>query len=57
VLHDKTIIWVTHHLAGINHVDQVRFIENGRFDMQGTPAELYRDNARFRALYDLDRGK
>ncbi|WP_125765125.1 thiol reductant ABC exporter subunit CydC [Levilactobacillus mulengensis] len=57
VLHDKTIIWVTHHLAGINHVDQVRFIENGRFDMQGTPVELYRGNARFRALYDLDRGK
>ncbi|WP_125582435.1 thiol reductant ABC exporter subunit CydC [Levilactobacillus cerevisiae] len=57
VLQDKTIIWVTHHLAGITHVDQVRFIENGRFDMQGSPAELYRDNARFRALYDLDRGK
>ncbi|KRN97787.1 cytochrome bd biosynthesis ABC-type transporter, ATPase and permease component [Levilactobacillus paucivorans] len=56
VLKDKTIIWVTHHLAGINHVDQVRFIEDGSFDMQGTPAELYRDNARFRSLYDLDRG-
>ncbi|MFC6291004.1 thiol reductant ABC exporter subunit CydC [Levilactobacillus angrenensis] len=57
VLQDKTIIWVTHHLAGINHVDQVRFIEDGHFDMQGTPAQLYRDNARFRSLYDLDRGK
>ncbi|MCH4123853.1 MAG: thiol reductant ABC exporter subunit CydC [Levilactobacillus sp.] len=57
VLHDKTIIWVTHHLAGINHVDQVRFIEDGHFDMQGTPAQLYQDNARFRSLYDLDRGK
>ncbi|GEO70619.1 thiol reductant ABC exporter subunit CydC [Levilactobacillus acidifarinae] len=57
VLKDKTIIWVTHHLTGIQHVDQVRFIEDGQFDMQGTPQELYRDNARFRALYDLDRGK
>ncbi|MCH5463848.1 thiol reductant ABC exporter subunit CydC [Levilactobacillus tujiorum] len=57
VLHDKTIIWVTHHLAGINHVDQVRFIENGHFDMQGTPAKLYQENARFRSLYDLDRGR
>jgi len=57
VLKDKTIIWVTHHLAGINHVDQVRFIEDGHFDMQGTPAELYKKNARFRALYDLDRGR
>lgn len=57
VLHDKTIIWVTHHLAGIQHVNQVRFIENGQFDMQGTPQDLYRTNARFRALYDLDRGR
>ncbi|KRN03098.1 cytochrome bd biosynthesis ABC-type transporter, ATPase and permease component [Levilactobacillus senmaizukei DSM 21775 = NBRC 103853] len=57
VLKDKTIIWVTHHLAGIDHVDQVRFIEDGRFDMQGTPAELYRNNPRFQALYNLDRGQ
>ena len=57
VLQDKTIIWVTHHLAGIQHVNQVRFIEDGTFDMSGTPQELYRDNARFRALYDMDRGQ
>lgn len=57
VLQDKTIIWVTHHLAGIQHVNQVRFIEDGTFDMQGTPQELYRGNARFRALYDMDRGQ
>lgn len=57
VLKDKTIIWVTHHLAGINHVDQVRFIEDGHFDMQGTPAQLYRENPRFQSLYNLDRGR
>jgi len=56
VLKDKTIIWVTHHLAGVQHVNQVRFIEDGTFDMQGTPQELYRSNARFRALYDMDQG-
>lgn len=57
LLHNKTIIWVTHHLAGIAHVDQVRFLENGHFDMQGTPQELYQQEPRFRQLYDLDRGK
>ncbi|EHO49550.1 thiol reductant ABC exporter subunit CydC [Lentilactobacillus kisonensis] len=57
LLQDKTIIWVTHHLAGINHVDQVRFMENGRFDMQGSPQELYKQEPRFRQLYDLDRGR
>ncbi|WP_056942111.1 thiol reductant ABC exporter subunit CydC [Secundilactobacillus kimchicus] len=56
VLHDKTIIWVTHHLAGINHVDEVRFLEAGQFDMQGTPADLYATEPRFKQLYDLDRG-
>lgn len=57
VLKDKTIIWVTHHLAGIEHVDQVRFLENGVFDMQGTPQALYRDEPRFRKLYALDAGR
>ncbi|MCH5462523.1 thiol reductant ABC exporter subunit CydC [Lactobacillus sp. LC28-10] len=57
VLHDKTIIWVTHHLAGIDHVDQVRFLEDGVFDMQGTPQALYRDEPRFRKLYALDAGE
>lgn len=57
LLKNKTIIWVTHHLAGISHVDQVRFLENGQFDMQGDPQTLYRTEPRFRQLYDLDRGK
>lgn len=57
VLKDKTVIWVTHHLVGINHVDQVRFIEHGQFDMSGTPKELYANSERFRRLYQMDKGK
>ncbi|MFC6179713.1 thiol reductant ABC exporter subunit CydC [Lactiplantibacillus daowaiensis] len=57
VLHDKTILWVTHHLAGINYVDQVRFLEDGQFDMAGTPQELYATAPRFKRLYDLDQGR
>ena len=57
VLHDKTILWVTHHLAGVNHVDQVRFLEDGQFDMAGTPSELYANAPRFKRLYDLDQGR
>ncbi|KLD57809.1 cysteine ABC transporter ATP-binding protein, partial [Lactiplantibacillus plantarum] len=53
VLHDKTILWVTHHLAGVNHVDQVRFLEDGQFDMAGTPSELYANAPRFKRLYKL----
>ncbi|AVK62192.1 thiol reductant ABC exporter subunit CydC [Lactobacillus sp. CBA3605] len=57
VLQDKTILWVTHHLAGIDYVDQVRFLEAGQFDMAGTPAELYATAPRFKRLYDLDHGR
>lgn len=57
VLQDKTILWVTHHLAGINYVDQVRFLEDGQFDMAGTPQELYASAPRFKRLYDLDQGQ
>ncbi|QBO35843.1 thiol reductant ABC exporter subunit CydC [Periweissella cryptocerci] len=53
---DKTIIWVTHHLMGVKYVDQVRFIENGQFEMVGSPAELYQTEPRFKKLLDLDRG-
>ncbi|CAM3136714.1 thiol reductant ABC exporter subunit CydC [Lactiplantibacillus plajomi] len=57
VLQDKTILWVTHHLAGVENVDQVRFLEDGAFDMAGTPDELYQTAPRFKRLYDLDRGR
>ncbi|WP_461240016.1 thiol reductant ABC exporter subunit CydC [Paucilactobacillus sp. N302-9] len=57
VLKDKTIIWVTHHLVGIQSVDRVYFVEHGQLDMNGTPAELLATNTRFQNLYRLDTGQ
>ncbi|USS86059.1 thiol reductant ABC exporter subunit CydC [Fructilactobacillus cliffordii] len=57
VLAGKTMIWVTHHLQGLNHVNQIIFLENGHLKMQGTPAELYRTNERYRNLYRMDLGE
>ncbi|MCF6165303.1 Transport ATP-binding protein CydC [Furfurilactobacillus rossiae] len=57
LLRDKTIIWVTHHLEGITHVDSVRFLEHGQFEMIGKPHDLYQTSDRFRSLYDLDKGR
>ncbi|UQS82146.1 thiol reductant ABC exporter subunit CydC [Bombilactobacillus folatiphilus] len=56
VLHDKTIFWVTHHLQGINHVDQVIFLANGQIEMQGQPQKLMRENQHFQELYRMDQG-
>lgn len=55
-LRDKTLIWITHHLQGIDQVDQVVFIEDGRLAMQGSPSELWRTNQRFRQLKKADQG-
>ncbi|AKV56139.1 cysteine ABC transporter ATP-binding protein [Bifidobacterium actinocoloniiforme DSM 22766] len=52
----RTLLWVTHHLQGLEGADQVVFLEDGRIAMQGTPSALYRDNPRFRQLYQLDVG-
>lgn len=56
VLQNKTIIWVTHHLQGINHVDQVIFWNQGQIEMAGNPQQLYQTNAHFQELYRMDQG-
>ncbi|WP_195701538.1 thiol reductant ABC exporter subunit CydC [Companilactobacillus futsaii] len=56
VLKDKTIIWVTHHLQGVNHVDKVVFMNSERVEMQGAPKDLYQSNEHFKELYQMDQG-
>lgn len=53
-LQDKTLIWITHHLQGIDRMDQVVFIEDGHLAMQGSPRELWQNNQRFRELKRAD---
>lgn len=55
-LQGKTLIWITHHLQGIEMMDQVVFIENGKISMQGSPAELQKTNEHYRALKKADEG-
>jgi thiol reductant ABC exporter, CydC subunit len=56
VLSDKTIIWVTHHLQGIKHVDHVVFMNSDKIEMEGAPKELYQTNKHFKELYQMDQG-
>lgn len=56
-LQDKTVIWITHHLQGIEIMDRVIFIEDGRLEMSGTPTDLAQNNARFQQLKAIDEGK
>ncbi len=55
VLQDKTLIWITHHLQGVEHVDQIVFIEDGQIKLQGAPKQLA-DNKRYQKLKQVDEG-
>jgi len=55
-LQNKTVIWVTHHLTGIELVDKVIFVENQGITMAGTPEELWSNEPRYQQLLALDHG-
>lgn len=54
-LEGKTVIWITHHLIGIEKMDRVLFIENGRLAIEGTHQQLMHHNPRYQNLYNMDR--
>ncbi|MBF0777485.1 thiol reductant ABC exporter subunit CydC [Streptococcus cuniculi] len=56
-LRGKTVIWITHHLKGIEYADQVIFLENGTLAMAGSPAFLAETSPRFRHLKAVDDGE
>lgn len=56
VLHGKTIVWITHHLAGMEKMDRIVFLEDGEIQMNGPHAELFSANLRYKRLYELDYG-
>ncbi|MBN3524160.1 thiol reductant ABC exporter subunit CydC [Paenibacillus apiarius] len=51
----KSLVWITHHLVGVEQMDEVIFIENGQVEMRGSHAELMEHVPRYRKLYHLDR--
>ena len=54
-LQGKSLLWITHHLVGVEQMDEVIFIEDGRVAMRGTHAELMEREPRYAKLYRLDR--
>lgn len=55
VCKDRTLVVITHHLAHIDRFDRIVFLENGRIDLDDSPAELAETSERFRTLIDFDR--
>lgn len=54
VLQDRTVVWFTHRLTGMETMDEILFLEQGAVTMRGTHAELLRREERYRRLYELD---
>lgn len=54
-LQGKTLIWVTHHLVGVELMDEIVFMEEGCIVMRGTHDSLMERYPRYRSLYRLDR--
>ncbi|MQW22183.1 MULTISPECIES: thiol reductant ABC exporter subunit CydC [unclassified Lactococcus] len=55
-LKGKTILFITHHLLGIQQMDRVIFLEDGKIKIDGSPEALISENEDFRRLYQLDQG-
>ncbi|MDR0199213.1 MAG: thiol reductant ABC exporter subunit CydC [Streptococcaceae bacterium] len=55
-LKDKTLIFITHHLLGVNNVNRVLFLEKGEVVIDGKPEVLLVENEKFKKLYALDKG-
>jgi ATP-binding cassette, subfamily C, bacterial CydC len=53
-LKDKTIIWVTHHLTGVENIDRILFLDQGKIAMEGSHQQLLNNEERYRRLYRLD---
>lgn len=51
---DKTIIWVTHHLAGAEMMDEVVFLSEGEVSLKGSHDKLIKTSEYYRSLYELD---
>lgn len=51
---DKTIIWVTHHLAGAEMMDKIIFLDQGKIALQGSHKDLIESSDYYRSLYEMD---
>lgn len=51
---DKTVIRITHHLAGAAAMDEIVFLTDGRITMQGSHQELMQTEPRYKQLYEMD---
>lgn len=53
---NKTIIFVTHHLAGAEQMDHIMFLDEGKITLSGSHTQLIETSSYYQALYEMDQG-
>lgn len=53
-LEGKTMIWITHHLVGVEEMDEIIFMDQGEIVLRGSHQELLATSSRYQQLYALD---
>ncbi|MCL2140447.1 MAG: thiol reductant ABC exporter subunit CydC [Dehalococcoidia bacterium] len=49
-----TLLWITHHLRGMEQMDRIVFLENSHIIMDGTHSQLWAKYEHYRTLYQMD---
>src|SRR5699024_12243392 len=52
----KTVIWITHHLAGVDNMDEIIFLNKCQIFMRGSHHKLLQTNKYYQTLYRMDQG-
>jgi len=53
-LEGKTMIWITHHLVGVEEMDEIIFMDDGEIVLSGSHQKLLETSSRYQQLYALD---
>jgi len=51
----KSLIWITHRLAGLEEMDEIVVLNKGRIEARGTHAELAAGKTRYARIRQLQR--
>src|SRR5699024_12122570 len=53
---DKTIVWITHHLTGVDAMDEIVFLKDGNISLHGHHEQLLQTSSYYKNLYAMDQG-
>jgi len=53
VMQGRSVLWITHRLAGLEMVDEIAVMQNGRIVQRGTHTELVHQEGLYRRLWTL----